>query len=64
MMNFNQFNQRTGNENEQNVFYRMPPNTSAPPNIMQPNAPIMMGGMPPRGPPRYNTNNNPGRYHF
>lgn len=53
-----------GNDNDQNqpletrtVFYRMPPNSSAPPNVMQQNAPIMMG-MPHRGPPRFNSNNN------
>lgn len=62
--NFNQFNQRMGNEMEANqqmetrtVYYRMPPNTSAPPSLMQ-QAPTMMGGMPPRGPPRFNMNNN------
>lgn len=67
MSNFNHFSQRMGNDTEPNqqlesrtVYYRMPPNTSAPPNTMQPNAPIMMGGMPPRGPQRFNANNNSG----
>lgn len=60
-----------GNENDANhqidtrtVFYRMPSNTSAPPNSMQSNAPIMMSGMPPRGPHRFNANNNPGNFPF
>lgn len=62
MMNFNQFNQRIANENEQNVFYRMPPHTSAPSNVMQSSAPIMMGAAPPsRGPPRFNANSNAGK---
>lgn len=69
MMNFNQFNQRIANENEPNVFYRMPPYTSAPSNVMQSSAPIMMGAAPPssRGPPRFNANSNPGKkivHHF
>lgn len=67
--NFTHYNQRMGNENEQNqqmetrtVYYRMSANPSAPPNSMQPYGPIMMSGMPPRGPPRFNANNNPGKY--
>lgn len=70
LANFNHFTQRIGNDNEQNqqmetrtVYYRMPPNTSTAPNTMQSNTPIMMGGMPPRGPPQrqFNANNNPGK---
>lgn len=60
MANFNHFSQRTGNDCEQNqqletrtVYYRMPPNTSAPPNVMQSNhGSNMMGGMPSRGGPQ------------
>lgn len=67
--NFNHFNQRMGHDNEQNqqietrtVFYRMQPNnTSVPSNAMQSNAPIMMMGGMPRGPPRFIANNNNGR---
>lgn len=69
--NFNHYNQRMGmgmaNENDPNhqietrtVFYRMPTNSSAPPNSIQSHAPMMMGGMS-RGPPRFNANNNPGK---
>lgn len=70
--NYNHFNQRMtmASENDPNhqietrtVFYRMPTNSSAPPNSMQSNAPMMMSGMPPRGPPRFNANNNPGKFH-
>lgn len=68
MANFNHFSQRMGIDTEPNqqlesrtVYYRMPPNTSAPPNSMQANAPIMMGGMPSRGPQRFNANNNSGK---
>lgn len=61
MANYNHFSQRTGNDCEPNqqletrtVYYRMPPNTSAPPNMMQSNhATTMMGGMPTRGPQRF-----------
>lgn len=66
--NYNHYHQRMANENDPNqqmeartVYYRMPSNSSAPPNSMQPNASIMMSGMPHRGPPRFNTNNNPGK---
>lgn len=71
MANFNHFSQRMGNDSEPNqqletrtVYYRMPPNSSAPPNSMQSNASIMMGGMPTRGPQRFNANNNPGEILF
>lgn len=58
-----------GHDNEQNqqmetrtVFYRMQPNnTPIPSNAMQSNAPIMMMGGMPRGPTRFNANNNNGR---
>lgn len=54
-----------GNENDHHqetrtVYYRMPTNSSAPPNAMQ--NMMMMSGMPPRGPPRFNVNNNPGKF--
>lgn len=62
--NFNHYNQRIGNDGEQNetqnVFYRMLPNSSASSKVMRQNAPLT--GVPPRGPPRFNANNNPGEY--
>lgn len=73
LANFNHYNQRMGNEHEQNqqmetrtVYYRMPVYTSAPSNPMQSNPiqsnpSIMMSGMPPRGPPRFNAGNSPGK---